>query len=430
MARLEQRRRLYYAVRDIPKPAQKKLGKRRFLKSTGTSDRTKAAIVAASYDVVWLEQIDRAMNGPVQRMTREEEDARIYRQAAFWRDRINRASPSSRQLVIEQMKEAASQELDPDDLRDPEGIRRAELFVDLALGQDVPLDEKIKDYLATKAKDAKAKTIDLYRKSLIRFCERFSRSSDVSKQTLRLWVNEMRDAGIADNTLQRTFSAIRGYWKYLQETGVLSDGNDPFVGVLATNERGENRRGKAQSYKPFEPADVVRLLRAAEARGDGLLGHLIQLGMWTGCRIESLCSLRVEDVKDDAISVSDKTEAGDRIIPVHSRLKPTLEALCASSEDGFVLSGLAPNKYGDRSNAIGKRFGRLKGQLGFEGRCWAFHSIRKTVVTQLQRAGVPEEVTMSIVGHENQSITYGLYSAGPSMDQKRVAIEQLGYPGV
>lgn len=273
MARLERRRRLYYAVRDIPKPAQKKLGKRRFLKSTGASDRTKAAIVAASFDVLWLEQIDRAMNGPAQRTTREEEDARIYRQATFWRDRINRTLPSTRQIVIEQMKEAAQQELDPDDPSDPEGIRRAELFVDLALGQDVPLEEKIEDYLAVKAKDAKAKMIDLYRKSLIRFCERFPRSSDASKQAVKLWVSEMRDAGLADNTLQRTFAAIRGYWKYLQDTGVLSDGNDPFAGVLKTNEKGKNRRGKAQSFKPFEPSDVVRLWRAAEAKEDRLLPH-------------------------------------------------------------------------------------------------------------------------------------------------------------
>lgn len=34
-------------------------------------------------------------------------------------------------------------------------------------------------------------------------------------------------------------------------------------------------------------------------------------------------------------------------------------------EDVYLLSGLTPNKYGDRSNAIGKRFGHLKKALGF-----------------------------------------------------------------
>lgn len=430
MARLEKRRRLYYAVRDIPKGCQKKLGKRRFLRSTGTGDRAKAELIAASFDVVWLEKIDRARNGPPKDISKEESEARLHRQAAFWRDRINNAAPSSRPLVIEQMKDAASQELDPYDPEDPEGVERAELFVELALGEHVALDEQVEAFLAEKSKDAKPKTIDLYRTSLARFCDRFPRSSDVTTQTVRQWVRELRNEGVADNTLQRTFSAVRGYWRYLQDSGVLAEGVDPFAGVLRISEKGRNRRGKAQPYRAFEPAEVVKLLRAAEAKRDNQLVNLIYLGMWTGCRIESLCSLKVADVSKDAIRVSDKTEAGDRLVPIHQQLRPKIETLCSSSSDGYVLSGLSPNKYGDRSNAVGKRFGRLKDAFGFNERCWGFHSIRKTVVTQLQRAGVPEDVTMAIVGHENSSITYGLYSAGPSLEQKREAIDKLSYPGI
>jgi len=58
-----------------------------------------------------------------------------------------------------------------------------------------------------------------------------------------------------------------------------------------------------------------------------------------------------------------------------------------ASQDGYLLSGLTFNKYGDRSNAIGKRFGRLKQSLGFSEKK-VFHSIRKTVVTLLEDAGV------------------------------------------
>ena len=32
--------------------------------------------------------------------------------------------------------------------------------------------------------------------------------------------------------------------------------------------------------------------------------------------------------------------------------------LVDQSEDGYVLSGITANKYGDRSNGIGKRFGK------------------------------------------------------------------------
>lgn len=429
MARLEQRRRLYYAVRDIPGAAQKRLGGRRFIKSTGTSDRREAEIVAASFDVVWLEKIRRAIYGPRAPQTQEAQEARIASQAAFWRDRIANALPGSREVIIEQMKSAAAEELDPFDPMDPDGVKRAERFVEIALGHHVPLGEKLEEFLEEKAKDTEAKTIDLYRTSLRRFNERFRTSTDVTRSEVKAWVGELRDLGMADNTLQRTFSAIRGYWQYLQDRGVLPESENPFSGALRAPEKGKNRRGKAVAFKAFEPQDVVRLLNAAQERSDPELADLIRLGMWTGCRIESLCSLRVEDVTSDTLFVSDKTEAGSRLVPIHPTLKPTLKRLCEASKDGFVLSGLGENKYGDRSNAIGKRFGRLKTSLGFEGRSWAFHSIRKTVVTQLQRAGVPEEVTMSIVGHENKSITYGLYSAGPSLEQKMEAISKIKYPG-
>jgi integrase len=56
-----------------------------------------------------------------------------------------------------------------------------------------------------------------------------------------------------------------------------------------------------------------------------------------------------------------------------------------------------------------------------------FHSIRRTVVTLLDNAGVPENVVADIVGHDKPSITFGLYSGGSSLVVKREAIEKLSY---
>ena len=100
--------------------------------------------------------------------------------------------------------------------------------------------------------------------------------------------------------------------------------------------------------------------------------------------------------------------------------------LIENSKDGHVLSGLTVNKYGDRSNAIGKRFGHLKTELGF-GRQLVFHSIRKTVVTILENAGVAENIVADIVGHEKTTMTYGLYSGGLSLAVKREALDKLAY---
>ncbi len=105
-----------------------------------------------------------------------------------------------------------------------------------------------------------------------------------------------------------------------------------------------------------------------------------------------------------------------------------MERLCQSSTDGYVLSGIpAGNKYGKRSPTMVSRFRRLKNSLGFDKR-YVFHSIRKTVVTILENAGVAEGVVADIVGHKKPTLTFGLYSGGATLDTKRAALEKLAYP--
>lgn len=179
--------------------------------------------------------------------------------------------------------------------------------------------------------------------------------------------------------------------------------------------------------EPFTPEEVGKLLLAAEAKGDHDMAALIWIAMWTGCRIEELCSLKVDEVGTDRIRVREaKTKAGNRVVPLHPRAKPMVAKLKERSKDGYLLSGLTFNKYGDRSNAIGKRFGKMKTKMGFEPP-HVFHSIRKTVVRLLENAGVTEGVTADIVGHNKQSITYGLYSGGADFKTKADAIAKLEY---
>ena len=64
--------------------------------------------------------------------------------------------------------------------------------------------------------------------------------------------------------------------------------------------------------------------------------------------------------------------------------------------------------------------------MGF-GSQHVFHSLRKTVVTILENAGVPENVVADIVGHEKTTMTYGLYSGGLSLAVKRDALDKLAY---
>ncbi len=107
-------------------------------------------------------------------------------------------------------------------------------------------------------------------------------------------------------------------------------------------------------------------------------------------------------------------------------ITPVIERLAEQSEDGYLIKSTSGNKYGNRSDALSKQFGRLKTDLGYNSQ-FVFHSLRKTVITQLQRADIPGILIAAIVGHETGTITFDVYSSGPSPKQKLHAISKLQY---
>ena len=194
-----------------------------------------------------------------------------------------------------------------------------------------------------------------------------------------------------------------------------------------------SKRGDGSTdRKAFTPEDVTKLYEAAKAiKNREILTDLILLGAHTGARIEELCQLQAQDiVTEEGVKCfyfyDGKTAASERHTPIHPAIKATVEKLIRNSKDGFLISSPAGNKYGNRSDALSKQFGRLKTTLEYNSQ-FVFHSFRKTVITQLQRADVPGILIASIVGHETGTITFDVYSAGPSPKQKHTAISKLKY---
>ena len=119
-----------------------------------------------------------------------------------------------------------------------------------------------------------------------------------------------------------------------------------------------------------------------------------------------------------------KTQAGVRFVPLHPAIAPVVDRLIEESGDGFLILSEAKNQFDQRSPGLSKRFGRLKKELCF-GPELVFHSLRKTVTTKLEQAGVIADVPADIVVHEKQTMTYGLYSGGTSMAQKMGAVSKI-----
>ena len=166
------------------------------------------------------------------------------------------------------------------------------------------------------------------------------------------------------------------------------------------------------------------------SKEDAQLANLIVIAAYTGARIEEICSLQHKhiDLKNFSLSIIEaKTTAGNRTIPIHSAIQQLVEKLLDESTDDYLISNLNKNKYGERSNAIGKRFGRLKTAENFDKK-HVFHSIRKTFVTALENNNILENIAADIVGHKKKTMTYGTYSGGTKLSLMRESIEKISYP--
>ncbi|MBF5056354.1 phage integrase family protein [Alcanivorax sp. 521-1] len=153
------------------------------------------------------------------------------------------------------------------------------------------------------------------------------------------------------------------------------------------------------------------------------------IGAYTGARIEEICQLKTGDIlTSDGVECfyirDGKTENAERIVPIHKDLKSVVKRLIKDSEDQYLISVSGKNKYGNRSDSLGKQFGRLKKSIGY-GPEFVFHSMRKSFITLLQNNDIPGLTIASIVGHETGTITFDVYSAGPSARQKLKAISTL-----
>ena len=285
--------------------------------------------------------------------------------------------------------------------------------------------EHVDDWLATAG--FAEKTADEARRNIKLFAEIFPIFEEVTQVALKDWVEEQLSQRSAA-TVKKRIGHVRGYWVFCFAKGnTLKDPSQILTDLFPTV-----RRTKAQVAKEirgkrthFTPADYHIFLKAKP--NDTRLLDLIRLGAHTGCRIEELCSMSINDVKEDRFVINDaKTAAGWREIPIHKDIHKVVERLRKESDDGYLLWGLSSDQYGKRSPAIGHRFSRLKVGLGY-GPQFVFHSFRKSLVRLMLESDVQEQHAALIVGHNLDTLTYGLYAGDISFAKKAEILNGITY---
>ena len=415
---LELRYNTYFAVLYVPKDVRHIIGKSKFYKTTETGNIQIAENRAAAMVHRWKQAINKARANP---------DDPLMRSAMDLADLLCTSSaPDSVREIIEEEGER---------IRSVEGEFEAEVFKSVASGKYRNLKVVLEDWQALQIKrELKKKTVEQMVKHLDVMISHFPTANRMTEENVTKWIDYIWKKGdLTSYNLNRILGSCRKFYNYLIDidepvNSRINPFNTPRKYKNNSLLAGKSTNGSG-SWIPFSPEEIVDLYKKALNKNDVKLADLILIAAHTGARIEELCSLKCMDVntKDRSITFVDaKTNAGNRTIPIHNDILKRILTLVQSSTDNYLLSELTFNKYGDRSNAIGKRFGRLKKSEG-HGRLKVFHSIRKTLTTLLENSGVSENIAADIVGHEKPRITYGLYSGGATIEVMRTAINLISY---
>ncbi len=179
----------------------------------------------------------------------------------------------------------------------------------------------------------------------------------------------------------------------------------------------------------FDHHDLTALLSHGalrkEARKHPWRYWLPLMGRATGCRLEELCQLRVDDFIEQqgvqCIRIDDsrdgqnlKNASSRRTIPLHPALLDLgllqhVESVKATGADR-VFPDLEAVR-GKLGHAPSKWFSRYKTKLGITDHRKTFHSFRHTLIDDLRDAGVQDSLIKRIAGHEDGAVTFSIYGS-------------------
>ena len=435
----------YSAVLDVPKDVRGTIGRTSFRKSLKTSDKREALAKAHPLVSQWKEQIAEArrpapktlsdklnniqielnninieMKGP-QLSDAEYESLQIHAEilADTWLELSTKAKGVKH---IEQLP-----------VYEQESLSKTYKVV---TGQTPSFIEHLERHI--KELNLDKKSIDAKRRQILDYSEVWPLLEDATQTKIRNYTRLLSNGrNLSNKTIRKYLSNLSVYWEFLRDEAqvVTPDTGNPFKGQSLPK---ENRKvASSSNRKPFSIDDILKLETAyREACNNNDQSkredyEIFLVAIYTGARREEIGGLKINNINlnDMTLQIEDaKTEAGNRAVPIHPTLEPIIQQKLSASKDdtSYLFHTLTSNQYGKRTDAFGKRFGRIKNSMGFDNR-YVFHSIRKTVTTLLEQAGVPEGVAADIVGHEKQTMTYGVYSGGSSLAQKADAIKLLNY---
>ncbi|EMW0524508.1 site-specific integrase [Klebsiella pneumoniae] len=255
---------------------------------------------------------------------------------------------------------------------------------------------------------------------------------EINRTTVTGWLDKLKTEK-APQTIQNYISALAQIWDLARNRYHDAPQDNPWRG------HGLESKSSKVSYEVFEPGELAKVFAAMD--GDEEMQNVTLIGMYSGMRLNEICSLRAANIQEiDGVLCFEvtegKTKSAARIIPVHSLITPLVLSLREKPYNGFLFyrASMIDRADGKRSTWHSQRFTRAKRKaLGEEGtERKVYHSLRHEVAQQLDRNQVPEDRIALLLGHERGSTesfkTYSKNAASPA--ELRQYIELIRYPEI
>ena len=238
---------------------------------------------------------------------------------------------------------------------------------------------------------------------------------DISKKMVYQYIKHLEKT-YKKTTVQAKISRLKVVWQFAETIEEVSGAN-PFTGHKYSSE--ESRL--TDKREPFNKEELAKIRAHSWERP--VYNLLVELGIFTGCRISELCNLRKRDVIKDgsiiAINIEKgKTKAATRTVPLPDALGLRLLSHIENKSDADLVIGVS-------GKTASRTFSNYKVKHITESKLKGFHSFRHMYITALDQAYTPEDITAQLAGHERgKTMSYGYYSRGHQLKTLKAAVEK------
>lgn len=282
--------------------------------------------------------------------------------------------------------------------------------------QSLPLVELLDKYILLKK--PKAGTVTAYKsvvKEFTEFCKRKCHIAEILQSDVTRFREELaKKNGV--QTIDNKMKVLKSLLNFAIDQGYLNAKNPVSVKNLQTK-----KQKLTEGYAIFESDEIKLYFQSerfkAEKKNDPDYYFCLMLEIFTGCRVNELTSLQVNQLKKSEsgtnfLQIRDsKTAAGKREVPIPEIL----------FEQGFAkfIEGKKPTdfifRYLDRDgrgagNAVGKKFSYQIKLEKIHRPKLVFHSLRKFLNDFFMKNSVDYEVRCQYFGHEIEAVNVATYT--------------------